>query len=191
MPIIPPFPLHSRFQRRPTSVLSGLYVRSHPALCPHRRRRRRPSGSHRRAPDTRRVHRRAGAHGADALDRLKGFAYDGLVIDLKLPDADGLDILNAAMTRYPEVVAVVMTGLRRCRRSGRGHQARRHRLLHQAGATGPAVARAGRGHQRTATAPGERRTARPAARSLPVRQRHRAEHGRCSRCSRAWSWWRR
>ena len=48
--------------------------------------------------------------GADALERLKAFAYDGLVIDLKLPDANGLDILNAAMTRYPEVVAVVMTG---------------------------------------------------------------------------------
>src|SRR5262245_21221849 len=48
--------------------------------------------------------------GADALERLKGFAYDGLVIDLKLPDASGLDILDAAMTRYPEVVAVVMTG---------------------------------------------------------------------------------
>jgi two-component system, NtrC family, response regulator AtoC len=48
--------------------------------------------------------------GAEALDRLKAFAYDGLVIDLRLPDADGLDILNAAMTRYPEVVAVVMTG---------------------------------------------------------------------------------
>ena len=48
--------------------------------------------------------------GAEALDRLKGFAYDGLVIDLKLPDANGLDILDAAMTRYPEVVAVVMTG---------------------------------------------------------------------------------
>jgi len=48
--------------------------------------------------------------GADALDRLKGFAYDGLVIDLKLPDADGLDILNAALARYPEIVAVVMTG---------------------------------------------------------------------------------
>jgi DNA-binding NtrC family response regulator len=48
--------------------------------------------------------------GADALERLKGFAYDGLVIDLKLPDADGLEILNAALTRYPEIVAVVMTG---------------------------------------------------------------------------------
>ena len=49
-------------------------------------------------------------NGADALDRLKGFAYDGLVIDLKLPDADGLEILDAAVSRYPEVVAVVMTG---------------------------------------------------------------------------------
>ena len=30
------------------------------------------------------------ADGADALDRLKGFAYDAIVIDLRLPDADGL-----------------------------------------------------------------------------------------------------
>jgi DNA-binding NtrC family response regulator len=50
------------------------------------------------------------ATGADAQDRLKGFAYDGLVIDLKLPDANGLEILDVALTRYPEMVAVVMTG---------------------------------------------------------------------------------
>src|SRR6188768_2018732 len=50
------------------------------------------------------------ATGADAQDRLKGFAYDGLVIDLKLPDANGLKILDVALTRYPEMVAVVMTG---------------------------------------------------------------------------------
>ncbi len=48
--------------------------------------------------------------GSDAMDRLRGFAYDGLVIDLKLPDANGLEILDAALTRYPEMVAVVMTG---------------------------------------------------------------------------------
>jgi two-component system response regulator AtoC len=48
--------------------------------------------------------------GADALERLRGFAYDGLVVDLKLPDANGLDILGAALTRYPDVVSVVMTG---------------------------------------------------------------------------------
>jgi DNA-binding NtrC family response regulator len=49
--------------------------------------------------------------GSDALERLKGVAYDGLVIDLKLPDANGLDVLEAALARYPEMVAVVLTGV--------------------------------------------------------------------------------
>jgi len=48
--------------------------------------------------------------GAEAIERLKAFAYDALVVDLKLPDADGMDILDAALARYPEVFAVVMTG---------------------------------------------------------------------------------
>jgi DNA-binding NtrC family response regulator len=48
--------------------------------------------------------------GADALDRLRGFAYDALVVDLRLPDANGLDILDEALTRFPELRAVVMTG---------------------------------------------------------------------------------
>jgi two-component system response regulator AtoC len=48
--------------------------------------------------------------GAEAMERLKAFAYDALVVDLKLPDADGMDILDAALARYPEVCAVVMTG---------------------------------------------------------------------------------
>ena len=48
--------------------------------------------------------------GAEASERLRGFAYDAIVVDLKLPDADGMDILESALTRYPEVVAVVMTG---------------------------------------------------------------------------------
>jgi DNA-binding NtrC family response regulator len=50
------------------------------------------------------------ADGAEALTRLNAFAYDAVVIDLRLPDADGLDILDAAMARYPDVIAVVMTG---------------------------------------------------------------------------------
>ncbi|MGE3705603.1 MAG: sigma-54-dependent transcriptional regulator [Vicinamibacterales bacterium] len=47
---------------------------------------------------------------ADALARLEGFAYDALVIDLRLPDGDGMDVLGSAVARYPEIVSVVMTG---------------------------------------------------------------------------------
>lgn len=36
---------------------------------------------------------------ADAHSRLEAFAYDGMVIDLGLPDADGLDVLDEALTR--------------------------------------------------------------------------------------------
>ena len=47
---------------------------------------------------------------ADAIERLQGFAYDGLVVDLKLPDADGMTVLDEALARYPLIRAVVITG---------------------------------------------------------------------------------
>ncbi|MES1254953.1 MAG: sigma-54 dependent transcriptional regulator, partial [Acidobacteriota bacterium] len=47
---------------------------------------------------------------ADARARLEGFAYDGLVLDLRLPDGDGMDLLDAALKRYPQIRCVVMTG---------------------------------------------------------------------------------
>ncbi len=47
---------------------------------------------------------------ADATSRLEGFAYDGLVVDLRLPDADGMTVLDAALTRYPSICGVVITG---------------------------------------------------------------------------------
>jgi len=47
---------------------------------------------------------------AEALARLEGFAYDALVVDLRLPDADGMDVLNAALDRYPAMLAVMVTG---------------------------------------------------------------------------------
>ncbi len=50
------------------------------------------------------------ADAAEANERLKAFAYDALVVDLRLPDADGMDVLDAALTRYPDVLAVVITG---------------------------------------------------------------------------------
>jgi len=48
--------------------------------------------------------------GADAIARLHGFAYDGLVVDLRLPDANGMDVLDEALTLFPTIRAVVITG---------------------------------------------------------------------------------
>lgn len=47
---------------------------------------------------------------AEAFERLRGFAYDALVVDLRLPDADGMQVLEEAINRYPDVLAVMMTG---------------------------------------------------------------------------------
>jgi DNA-binding NtrC family response regulator len=47
---------------------------------------------------------------ADALSRLEGFAYDGLLVDVRLADGDGLDVLDAALTRYPDMRCVVTAG---------------------------------------------------------------------------------
>jgi len=50
------------------------------------------------------------ADAADAIDRLKNYAYDGMVIDLHLPDASGMEVLCDAIVRYPRIRAVVITG---------------------------------------------------------------------------------
>jgi DNA-binding NtrC family response regulator len=50
------------------------------------------------------------AGAAEALERLKAYAYDGLVVDLRLPDADGMSVLDAALERYPEMLGIVITG---------------------------------------------------------------------------------
>ena len=50
------------------------------------------------------------ADAAQAQERLKAFAYDALVVDLRLPDADGMDVLDAALSRYPDILAVMVTG---------------------------------------------------------------------------------
>jgi DNA-binding NtrC family response regulator len=47
---------------------------------------------------------------AEAQERLRSFAYDALVVDLRLPDADGMEVLDFALTRYPEMLAVMVTG---------------------------------------------------------------------------------
>jgi DNA-binding NtrC family response regulator len=48
---------------------------------------------------------------ADALARLDGFAYDGMVVNVTLPDGNGLDVLDYALARYPRMSCVVVTSL--------------------------------------------------------------------------------
>ncbi len=48
--------------------------------------------------------------GEDALERLASFAFDVLITDLKLPGMDGRQVLDAAIERYPDLIAIVITG---------------------------------------------------------------------------------
>src|SRR5512143_4153142 len=48
--------------------------------------------------------------GEEALQRLADFAFDVLVTDLRLHGIDGRQVLDAAIQRYPEIIAIVITG---------------------------------------------------------------------------------
>jgi two-component system, NtrC family, response regulator AtoC len=48
--------------------------------------------------------------GEEALERLSGFAFDILLTDLRLPGVDGRQVLDEAFGRYPDIIAVVITG---------------------------------------------------------------------------------
>src|SRR5215468_5951332 len=48
--------------------------------------------------------------GEDALERLSKFAFDVLITDLRLPGADGRAVLEAALERYPDIIAIIITG---------------------------------------------------------------------------------
>ena len=48
--------------------------------------------------------------GEEALDRLNDFAFDILITDLRLPGLDGRKVLDEAFSRYPEIIAIVITG---------------------------------------------------------------------------------
>jgi DNA-binding NtrC family response regulator len=48
--------------------------------------------------------------GETALAKLAEFAFDVLVTDLRLPGIDGAAVLDEALGRYPEIIAVVVTG---------------------------------------------------------------------------------
>lgn len=48
--------------------------------------------------------------GEEALARLTEFAYDIIVTDLRLPGVDGRQVLEFAIERYPDIIAIVITG---------------------------------------------------------------------------------
>ena len=50
------------------------------------------------------------ADGESALKALDGFAFDVIVSDLRLPGVNGRQVIDAALTRYPGIVAIVVTG---------------------------------------------------------------------------------
>jgi DNA-binding NtrC family response regulator len=48
--------------------------------------------------------------GEAALERLAEFAFDIIITDLRLPGVDGSAVLEAAVERYPDIIAIVVTG---------------------------------------------------------------------------------
>jgi DNA-binding NtrC family response regulator len=48
--------------------------------------------------------------GEAAVARLAEFAFDIIITDLRLPGVDGGAVLDAAVTRYPDIIAIVVTG---------------------------------------------------------------------------------
>ncbi len=48
--------------------------------------------------------------GEDALAQLAEFAFDIIITDLRLPGIDGSAVVDAAVGRYPDIIAIVVTG---------------------------------------------------------------------------------
>jgi DNA-binding NtrC family response regulator len=48
--------------------------------------------------------------GEAAISRLADFAFDIILTDLRLPGMDGSAVVEAAVARYPDIVAIVITG---------------------------------------------------------------------------------
>jgi len=48
--------------------------------------------------------------GEKAIARLADFAFDIIITDLRLPGVDGSAVLEAAVQRYPGIIAIVVTG---------------------------------------------------------------------------------
>src|SRR5438552_16553473 len=48
--------------------------------------------------------------GETAVERLAHFAFDIIITDLRLPGIDGSSVVESAVERYPDIIAIVITG---------------------------------------------------------------------------------
>src|SRR5919206_3915816 len=48
--------------------------------------------------------------GEAAIAKLADFAFDIIITDLRLPGVDGSAVVEAAVERYPDIIAIVITG---------------------------------------------------------------------------------
>ena len=48
--------------------------------------------------------------GESAVAQLADFAFDVIITDLRLPGMDGSAVVEAAVERYPDIIAIVITG---------------------------------------------------------------------------------
>src|SRR5438046_7676140 len=55
-------------------------------------------------------HVQQAASGEEAIERLGDFAFDIIISDLRLRGIDGSAVVEAAVERYPHIIAIVVTG---------------------------------------------------------------------------------
>jgi len=48
--------------------------------------------------------------GRSALQLLRKETFDGIVLDLRLPDIDGIEVLKRTMKEYPKMKVVILSG---------------------------------------------------------------------------------
>src|SRR3979490_887754 len=94
--------------------------------------------------------------GEAAIAQLADFAFDIIVTDLRLPGIDGSAVIEAAVARYPPIIALVVTGLRPGEGRGQSDQAGRLGFCQKAVSDRRAAARARLGNRAAAAEVGER-----------------------------------
>jgi len=48
--------------------------------------------------------------GREALAMLKRAIYDVMILDLRMPDMDGVEVMNKALQMYPDLLVIILTG---------------------------------------------------------------------------------